>query len=84
MDCNYLRANSRLLSRLQTCIDEDEIESKIADLHQRAEQIESVSGPSRRTLDLRNSASKLQELLDFSRAQAEIRTRRVRQSSGRR
>jgi hypothetical protein len=81
MDRSYLRVNSRLLSSLQTCIDEDEIGHKIADLQLTIDRIESVSGPSRRTLNLRNSVSRLQELLDFSRTQAEIRTLRYMQKS---
>lgn len=79
MNSSYLRVNSRLLSGLQTCVDEDEIGHKIADLQLTIDRIESASGPSRRTLKLRNSVSWLQELLDFCRTQAEIRTLRYMQ-----
>ena len=75
MDRGHLVDNCRLLRNLNTYIDEDRLIRSISQLQSEIDKIESVSGPSRRTLKFRNEIAKLEDQLSYSRDQGSIRTR---------
>ncbi len=67
MDRNKLWLNSRLIQNLNIHLDEDKISKSIDQLSGQVKQIESVSGPSIRTLKLRNEIKKLESNLAYCR-----------------
>ena len=67
MDRGHLVNNSRLLRNLNTCIDEDRLMHTISQLSSQVDKIESVSGPSRRTIKLRNEIARLEDQLSIVR-----------------
>ena len=80
MDRGHLVNNSRLLRNLNTCIDEDRLMHTISQLSSQVDKIESVSGPSRRTIKLRNEIARLEDQLSYSKNQAILRTQQFRQT----
>ena len=78
MERNKLWFNSRLIQNLNTCLNEDQISNSISQLSGQVKQIESVSGPSLRTIKLRNEIEKLEDKLAYCRAQANLRTKNYR------
>lgn len=81
MDRNKLWQNSRLVQNLNTYFNEDRISDSITQLKLRIHQIESVTGPSKRTSKMRAEISKLELELSYCREQAGFRTRRFRASA---
>ena len=75
MERNKLWFNSHLIRNLNTCINEDQISNSLNRLSSQVKQIESVSGPSLRTIKLRNEIEKLEDKLAFCREQAGLRTK---------
>ena len=81
MNPGYLVTNSLLLANLNTYISEDEISASISELRIEFDRINSVSGPSVRTLRIDNEIIKLEEQLAYSKSQANIRTQQYRKAS---
>ncbi len=75
MDRGHLVDNCRLLRNLNTYIDEDHLMRSISQLNNEVDKIESVSGRSLRTINLRNEIAKLEDQLSYSKNQANLRTR---------
>lgn len=57
----------RLLDNLNSCIDEQRVSESISKLTREIGKIESASGPSKRTLQMRHEVERLESLLDYSR-----------------
>ena len=74
MDRGHLVDNCRLLRNLNTYIDEDRLMHSISQLSNEVDKIESVSGPSLRTIKLRNEIARLEDQLSYSKHQANLRT----------
>jgi hypothetical protein len=74
MDRGHLVDNCRLLRNLNTCIDEDRLMHSISQLSNQVDKIESVSGPSLRTIKLRNEIARLEDQLSYSKNQSNLRT----------
>ncbi len=74
MDRGHLVDNCRLLRNLNTYIDEDHLMRSISQLSNEVDKIESVSGRSLRTINLRNEIAKLEDQLSYSKNQAILRT----------
>jgi len=75
MDRGHLVDNCRLLRNLNTYIDEDRLMRSISQLSNQVDKIESVSGPSLRTIKLRNEIARLEDQLSYSKNQSNLRTR---------
>jgi hypothetical protein len=75
MDRGHLVDNCRLLRNLNTYIDEDRLMRSISQLNNQVDKIESVSGPSLRTIKLRNEIARLEDQLSYSKNQSNLRTR---------
>ena len=65
MDRKKLWLNSRLIQSLNNHLDEDQISKSIDQLSSQVKKIESVSGPSLRTLKLRSEIKKLENNLAY-------------------
>ena len=74
MTKEHLTANSRLLQKLNTHINEDQVFISISRLTQEVEKIETFSGRSVHTINMRNEIAKLEEKLAYSNDQASFRT----------
>jgi hypothetical protein len=74
MDRGHLVDNCRLLRNLNTYIDEDRLMRSISQLSNQVDKIESVSGPSLRTIKLRNEIARLEDQLSYSKNQSNLRT----------
>lgn len=66
----HLTVNFRLLDNLKTYINEDQIIDSINRLNRDIGNIESTSGPSKRTLVMRSEVDRLASLLAYIRQQA--------------
>ena len=75
MDRGHLINNCRLLRNLNTYIDEDRLKRSISELRKEVNKIESASGRSRRTLQLRNEIALLEDQIAYGKSQAKLRTR---------
>ena len=69
----HLAANSRLLQKLNTNINEDEVFSSIFQLTKEVEKIEIFSGHSLRTIKMRNEIAMLEAKLAYTENQANLR-----------
>lgn len=56
----------RLLDKLNSCIDEQRVFDSIDRLNREIGKIESTSGPSKRTLQMRHEVERLESLLNYS------------------
>jgi hypothetical protein len=74
MDRGHLVDNCRLLRNLNTYIDEDRLMRSISQLSNQVDKIKSVSGPSLRTIKLRNEIARLEDQLSYSKNQSNLRT----------
>lgn len=66
----------RLLDKLNSCIDEQQVSESIDRLNREIGKIESTSGPSKRTLQMRHEVERLESLLNYSQQHLEVRRRR--------
>ena len=73
MNRAHLVENCRLLRNLNTYIDEDRLMRSISQLSNEIDNIESVSGRSLRTNEMRNEIAKLEDQLSYSKNQANLR-----------
>lgn len=67
----------RLLDSLKSHVDEDQVSDAITRLNQQIGKIESTSGPSKRTLVMRQEVARLESLLAYSRQHAAPRRREL-------
>jgi len=74
MKPNSLTVNSHLLRNLNCHVNQDEISNSILKLSAEVNKIESVSGPSRRTLKMRREIEKLEDLLSYCKSRANLGT----------
>ncbi len=74
MDRGHLVDNCKLLRNLNTYIDEDRLMRSISQLSNEIDKIQSVSGPSLRTMNMRSEIAKLEDQLSYSKHQAILRT----------
>jgi hypothetical protein len=81
MTQGHLGANSRLLQNLHSHINEDHVFSSISRLTQEVEKIESFSGPSLRTIKMRNEIAMLEDKMTYCRNQASLRREQFHESS---
>lgn len=65
-----LRVNSHLLRSLNSQVNQEEISSSILKLSAEVNKIESVSGPSRRTFNMRREIEKLEDLMSYCKSRA--------------
>ena len=79
MNQGHPDTNCWLLQHLNTYINEDEISRSILVLRHEIRKIESVSGPSLRTIKMHNEITKLEDQLTYSKDQASLHTRQFRQ-----
>ena len=63
----------RLVDSLNSQVDEVQVADAIDRLNQAIGKIESASGPSKRTLGMRQEVARLESLLDYSRQHLRIR-----------
>lgn len=66
----------RLLDNLNYCIDEERVSGSVNRLRREVGKIESTSGPSKRTLQMRHEIERLESLLNYSRQHSELRRSR--------
>ena len=59
----------RLLDKLNSCVDEQQVSETIDRLNREIGKIESTSGPSKRTLLMRHEVERLRSLLNYSQQQ---------------
>lgn len=62
----------RLLNKLDSRIDEQQVSDSISHLNREIGKIESTSGPSKRTLQMRHEVERLESLLSYSRQHSRI------------
>jgi hypothetical protein len=74
MTTEHLTANSKLLQRLNTSINEGEVASSISRLTKEVEKVETFSGPSLHTIKMRNEIAMLEAKLAYTKNQANPRT----------
>lgn len=78
MEREKLWLNSHLIQSLNTCLNEDHISNSISQLSGQVKQIESVSGPSLRTIKLRNKIENLEDKLAYCIEQSNLRRKNYR------
>ena len=75
MTKEHLTANSRLLQNLNAHINEDQVVISISRLTKEVEKIETFSGRSLHTIEMRNEIAMLEDKLAYSNDQASLRTK---------
>lgn len=80
MSREQLINNSRLLTSLDTHLNEDQLSSSIAQLSSEVNKIESVSGRSLHTIKIRSEITKLEDKLAYTRNQANLRTQQFHET----
>ena len=75
MTKEHLTANSRLLQNLNAHINEDQVFISISRLTKEVEKIETFSGRSLHTIEMRNEIAMLEDKLAYSNDQASLRTK---------
>ena len=80
MSREQLINNSRLLTNLDTHLNEDQLSSSIAQLSSEVNKIESVSGRSLHTIKIRSEITKLEDKLAYTRNQANLRTQQFHET----
>jgi len=80
MSLGQLSNNSRLLTNLDTHLNEDQLSSSIAQLSSEVNKIESVSGRSLHTIKIRSEITKLEDKLAYTRNQANLRTQQFHET----
>lgn len=80
MSPGQLSNNSRLLTNLDTHLNEDQLSSSIAQLSSEVNKIESVSGRSLHTIKIRSEITMLEDKLAYTRNQANLRTQQFHET----
>ena len=80
MSQDQLINNSRLLTNLDTHLNEDQLLSSISQLNSEVNKIELVSGRSLHTIKMRSEITKLEDRLSYTRNQTKLRTQRINQT----
>lgn len=80
MTKEHFGANSRLLQKLNTDINEDLVFSSISRMTKEVEKIETFSGRSLHTINMRNEIAKLEDQLSYSKNQANLRMQQSRKT----
>ena len=74
MGSDHLIYNCRLVKGLNTYINEDQLMGSIEQLNSEVNKIESISGRSLHTLQMRSEIAKLEDRLSYTQNQAKLRT----------